>query len=47
MSQSLEDCVMLRDVHPSSSTDLGADAININQFNFTLILCSFPKFACV
>jgi hypothetical protein len=46
MSQGLENCVMLRDVHPSSILDLGAVAIHINQFNFTSILCTFPKVAC-
>jgi hypothetical protein len=46
MSQSLEDYVMLRNIHLSSSPDLGAVAIIINQFNFTLILCKFPKVAC-
>ncbi len=46
MSQGLEDCAMLRDIHPTSCPDLGAVAIHINQFNFLSVLCTFPKLAC-
>jgi hypothetical protein len=47
MSQDLENCVMLHDVHPPSCPDLGTVAILINQINYTSMIFTFPKILCM
>ncbi len=46
MSQDLENCVMLHDVHLFSCPDFGTVAIYINQINFTSIIFTFSEFTC-